>query len=200
MIDTRTINGVPLDLIALEIEHRDEKAAADAQGKNSCHYDAYLASKRVANHPWLTQYPGNSPERRAARKQLRDVADAAQNAMKAEGVTRAVIVAEHIVKQAAAGLGVTGATGLCNWSSCGSTENLTLFSGGQRCPKHTPAALRGLPEPAELAARVEANRPKADGIRASSLAADPCSYCNQPMNHIYADAGMHPWCAEGEEA
>ena len=74
MTETAT---VPADLIALELTHRAEKAAADARGKGSCHYAAYLAGQAVAKHPWLTQHPGTSPERRAARKALRQAADAA---------------------------------------------------------------------------------------------------------------------------
>ena len=70
-----TPDTVPGDLINLELHHRAETAAADARGKNSCHYEAYLAGKKVANHPWLTQHAGSSPERRAARKALRTAVD-----------------------------------------------------------------------------------------------------------------------------
>lgn len=78
MLDTGT---VPADLIALELAHRAEKTAYNAavakHGTGACGYAAYLAGQAVAKHPWLTQHPGNSPERRAARKTLRRAADAA---------------------------------------------------------------------------------------------------------------------------
>jgi hypothetical protein len=101
MPDTRTINGVPVYLVAYEIEYRIEKAAADARGKDSCHYQAYRLGQKVAKNPWLTRHPGNSLERRAARKLLRETADAIQSLWENEGLTTEVIVAEAIVEQAA---------------------------------------------------------------------------------------------------
>lgn len=92
---------VPASLIALELEHRAEKAAADARGKDSCHYAAYLLGKQVANHPWLTRHPGRSPERRAARKALRDAADDAQAVIDAQSLTPAVIYAEWFTEELA---------------------------------------------------------------------------------------------------
>lgn len=89
MIDTRTINDIPIDLVAYEIEYRIEKTAADARGKDSCHYQAYVLGQKVAKHPWLTQHPGNSPERRAARKLLRETAATVQAAMDAEQLAQA---------------------------------------------------------------------------------------------------------------
>lgn len=72
---------VPTDLIDLELAHRDAKAryaAAVARfGTSACGYAAYRAGQAVAKHPWLTQHPGTSPERRAARKALKSAADAA---------------------------------------------------------------------------------------------------------------------------
>jgi len=35
----------------------------------------------------------------------------------------------------------------CSW--CGATQNVRLYAAGRRCPSHTPAALRGLPEPGQ---------------------------------------------------
>lgn len=72
---------VPADLIALELAHRDAKTryAADVArfGPGACGYAAYRAGQAVAKHPWLTQHPGTSPQRRAARKALKQAADAA---------------------------------------------------------------------------------------------------------------------------
>jgi hypothetical protein len=79
----------------------------------------------------------------------------------------------------------------CNWSRCGATENLRLYAGGKRCPSHTPAALKGVPEPHELVAKVNANRP--------ATTTDTCGICGQPMNHIYRDDGAHPWCADPDQ-
>jgi hypothetical protein len=102
MPESRTVNGVPLDLIAYEIERQLEKAEADARGPESCHYRADLLGRQVAKHSWLTRHAANSPERRAARKLLRETTDAVQSAMDADGLTAAVILAETIVEQAAA--------------------------------------------------------------------------------------------------
>ncbi len=72
---------VPADLIDLELTHRALKAKHRADiatyGPGACGYAAYLAGQRVAHHPWLTQHPGTSPQRRAARAALRRAADAA---------------------------------------------------------------------------------------------------------------------------
>lgn len=46
----------------------------------------------------------------------------------------------------------------CNWSCCGVADGLRLYAGGSRCPAHTPAAIKGVPEPYELLAIVKANR------------------------------------------
>ncbi len=71
---------VPADLIALELEHRAENARVTERrktGPGTCGYRAYRLGKQVAGHPWLTAHAAG-PERRAARKALRDAATAAQ--------------------------------------------------------------------------------------------------------------------------
>lgn len=75
------------DLIDLELAHRAAKAKYQAAvaryGDGACGYAAYRAAQAVAKHPWLTQHPGNSPQRRAARKALKVAADLAGNGARA---------------------------------------------------------------------------------------------------------------------
>lgn len=66
------MTAVPTDLIALELERREQKAKYEASRK-LCRYALYTAEKAVAGHPWIVE---RKADWRAARKELKAASDA----------------------------------------------------------------------------------------------------------------------------